>query len=189
MSSAQDRCKLERLCRYITRSGVSEKRLAITTYGKVRYQLKTPYRDGTTGDRRSHAIFESLDFIARLAALVPKPRVNLTRFHGVFAPNSRHRVTITPAFRNKTKQALPTGQEKTQANKHQSMTWAQRLKRVFNIDIETCEQCGGVVKVIASIKDPLVIQKILSHLNTKNDDVVELLPPQRRAPPQISLFE
>ena len=53
-------------------------------YGKVRYQLKTPYHDGTTGDRRSHVIFEPLDFIARLAALVPKPRVNLTRFHGVF---------------------------------------------------------------------------------------------------------
>jgi len=59
----------------------------------------------------------------------------------------------------------------------------------FNIDIETCEQCGGAVKVIASIEDPLVIQKILSHLNTKNDEVVELLPPQSRAPPQISLFE
>jgi hypothetical protein len=59
----------------------------------------------------------------------------------------------------------------------------------FNIDIETCEQCSGAVKVIASIKDPLVIQKILSHMNTKNDEVVELLPPQSRAPPQISLFE
>jgi len=68
MSNAQDRGKLERLCRYITRSGVSEKRLAITTYGKVRYQLKTPYRDGTTGDRRSHVIFEPLDFIARTGA-------------------------------------------------------------------------------------------------------------------------
>ena len=189
MSNAQDRGKLERLCRYITRSGVSEKRLAITTYGKVRYQLKTPYRDGTTGDRSSHMIFEPLDFIARLAALVPKPRVNLTRFHGVFAPNSRHRVTITPPFRNKAKQALPTGQEKTRAQKHQSMTWAQRLKRVFNIDIETCEQCGGAVKVIASIEDPSVIQKILSHLNTKNDEVVELLPQKSRARPQISLFE
>jgi hypothetical protein len=214
MSNAQDRCKLERLCRYITRSGVSEKRLAITTYSKVRYPLKTPCRDGTAVDRRSHAIFEPLDFIARLAALVPKPRINLTRFHGVFVrggpprggpprggpprggpprggppPNSRHRVTITPALRNKAKKALPTGQEKTRAQKHQSMTWAQRLKRVFNIDIETCEQCGGAVKVIASIEDPLVIQKILSHLNTKNDEVVELLPPQSRAPPQISLFE
>jgi len=49
----------------------------------IRYRLKTPYRDGTT-----HVIFEPLDFIARLAVLVPKPRVNLTRFHGVFAPNN-----------------------------------------------------------------------------------------------------
>jgi hypothetical protein len=63
-------------------------------------------------------------------------------------------LTITPALRNKTKQALPTGQEKTRTQKHQSMTWAQRLKRVFNIDIETCEQCGGAVKVIASIDKP-----------------------------------
>jgi hypothetical protein len=95
MSNAQDRGKLERRCRYITRSGVSEKRLAITTYGKVRYQLKTPYRDGTTGDRRSHVIFEPLDFIARLAALVPKPRVNLTRFHGVFVRGGPRGVAST----------------------------------------------------------------------------------------------
>jgi hypothetical protein len=44
----------------------------------IRYQLKTPYSDGAT-----HVVLKSLDFIARLAALVPKPRVNLTRFHGV----------------------------------------------------------------------------------------------------------
>ena len=93
------------------------------------------------------------------------------------------------------------------------MTQAQRLKRLLGIEIETCEQCGGAVKVIASIdksagkpictanaarrvryrdvpnEHPLVIQKILSHLNTKNDEVVELLPPQGRSPPQISLFE
>jgi hypothetical protein len=40
-----------------------------------------------------------------------------------------------------------------------------------------------------SNEHPLVFQKILSHLNTKNDEVVELLPPQSRAPPKISLFE
>ncbi len=39
------------------------------------------------------------DIIARLAALVPKPRVNLTRFHGVFAPNSKYRARVTPAKR------------------------------------------------------------------------------------------
>jgi hypothetical protein len=36
------------------------------------------------------------------------------------------------------------------------------LKRVFNIDIEICNKCGGDVKIIASIEDPVVIQKILS---------------------------
>ena len=71
-AQAQQREKLERLCRYITRPAVSEKRLSLTYQGKVRYELKTPYRDGTT-----HVIFEPVDFIARLAALVPKPRVNL----------------------------------------------------------------------------------------------------------------
>ena len=83
-AKANQRDKLERLCRYITRPAISEKRLSLTNQGKVRYELKTPYRDGTT-----HVIFEPVDFIAKLAALVPKPRVNLTRFHGVFAPNSK----------------------------------------------------------------------------------------------------
>ena len=57
---------------------------------------KPPYKNGTM-----HVIFEPFDFIVRLAALVPKPRVNLTRFHGVFAPNSQHRARVTPARRGK----------------------------------------------------------------------------------------
>jgi hypothetical protein len=52
-------------------------------------------------------------------------------------PNSRHRVTITPAKLNKAKQALPTGRGKTLAQKHQLMTWAQILKRALGIEIET----------------------------------------------------
>ena len=88
---------LERLCRYITRPALSTERLSLTAQGNIRYRLvapahpcardirasrhiKTPYRDGTTD-----VVFEPLDFIARLAALVPTPRVNLTRYHGVNA--------------------------------------------------------------------------------------------------------
>ena len=41
-------------------------------------------------------LLEPLDFIARLAALVPGPRLHLTRFHGVFAPNFKHRKRIVP---------------------------------------------------------------------------------------------
>ncbi len=159
---ADERKKLERLCRYISRPAVSEKRLSLTSGGNVRYQLKTPYRDGTT-----HVIFEPLDFIARLAALVPKPRVNLTRFHGVFAPNSQYRVRVTPAKRGKGGKRLSKGDsdEPTAAERRASMSWAQRLKRVFNIDIETCQACGGAVKIIACIEDPVVIEKILTHLD------------------------
>jgi hypothetical protein len=89
-AKAHQRQKLERLCRYISRPAVSERRLSLTSGGNVRYQLKTPYRDGTT-----HVILQPLDFIARLAALVPKPRVNFTRFLGVFAPKSRGRASVT----------------------------------------------------------------------------------------------
>jgi len=66
----------------------------------------------------------SLDFIARLAALVPKPRVNLIRFHGVFAPNSAHRARVTPARRgrgNKPK-ATDKDQEQTLAERRASMS-------------------------------------------------------------------
>ena len=75
--AADQRDKLERLCRSITRPAVSTERLSLTTDGHIHCRLKTPYRDGTT-----HVVFEPLDFLSRLAALVPSPRVNLTRYHG-----------------------------------------------------------------------------------------------------------
>jgi hypothetical protein len=187
-TEAHQRDKLERLCRYITRPAVSEKRLALTSNGNIRYQLKTPYRDGTT-----HIIFEPLDFIAKLAALVPKPRTNLTRFHGVFAPNSKFRVRVTPAKRGRGRRPRqPTGGnwlDKTPDERHVAMTWMQRLKRVFNIDIETCERCAGQVKIIACIEDPAVIEKILAHLNGKAPSAGTALRPEDRAPPQARLFD
>lgn len=180
------RKKLERLCRYVSRPAVSEKRLSLTPNGNVRYELKTPYRDGTT-----HVIFEPLDFIARLAALVPQPRVNLTRFHGVFAPNSKHRALVTPAKRGRGNRARVADEPPTPTQRRASMTWAQRLKRVFNIEIETCSACGGAMKVIACIEDPVVIKQILDHLKHKAETRESRALPESRAPPaglQIGLF-
>ena len=65
---------------------MAEDRLALTPSGQVRYTLKIACRDGTT-----QIVLEPLDFIARLAAQVPPPRMHLTRYHGVFAPHSRRR--------------------------------------------------------------------------------------------------
>ena len=60
------------------------------------------------------------------------------------------------------------------------MGWAQRLKRVFGIDVERCQECGGPLKIIASIEDPLVTAKILQHLQEKGEYAAAL---KARAPP------
>jgi hypothetical protein len=173
-ADSHQRDRLERLCRYITRPPVATDRLALTPNGLIRYAMKTPWKNGTT-----HLLFEPLDFMGRLAALVPKPRINLIRYHGVFAPNSALRVQVTPARRGR----RPTAdtETRTPAERRAAMTWAQRLKRVFNIDIETCEHCGGAVKIIASIEDPAIIRRILEHLERR--DPARCVSPPARAPP------
>ena len=127
-------------------------------------------------------IFEPLDFIARMAALVPPPRLNLTRFHGVFAPNSPYRARITPARQGRGgRPAKPEpARDRTAPEQQAAMRWAQRLKRVFQVDVETCLICGGTVKVIASVEDQPIIERILRHLAGKD---LPGLWPESRAPP------
>jgi hypothetical protein len=69
------------------------------------------------------------------------------------------------------------------------MTWAQRLKRVFGIDIETCAACGGAMRIIACIEDPAVIEKILTHLDAKAPEPEAPRRPPSRAPPQWGMFD
>jgi putative transposase len=83
---ADQREKLERLARYVSRPPVSVERLSLTAQGQVRYRLKTPDRDGTTD-----IVLEPLDFIVRLAALVPPPRVHLTRSKPAEPPSTSDR--------------------------------------------------------------------------------------------------
>ncbi len=152
---AHQRSKLERLCRYITRGPIAARRLSVDDRGRVIYRYKRPFRDGST-----HVVLEPLDFMARLAALVPRPRLNLTRFHGVFAPNFKHRAHIVPRqLRGRVDSDKPRA----------PMSWMQRLKRVFAIDIETCPDCGGTLRVIACIEDPLLIAKILGHVQQRDE--------------------
>jgi hypothetical protein len=76
---------------------------------------------------------------------------------------------VTPGKRRKGNSAKALDEPPMLAERRASMTWAQRLKRVFNIDIETCRECGGAMQVIACIDDPVVIQKILNHLKDKGE--------------------
>lgn len=84
------------------------------------------------------------------------------------------------------------------ANKKTFLFWytdpisKKRLKRVFNIDIETCSGCGGAMKVIACIEDPIVIKQILDHLKHKAETSGTRALPESRAPPAellLGLFD
>lgn len=105
-----------------------------------------------------------LEFMHRLAALVPHPRLHLIRFRGVLAPHATLRAAIIPSpAHHATEHAADHAHAHCSAPAR--MSWARLLKRVFDIDIEHCPHCGGRLKIIAAIEDPPVIAKILTHLN------------------------
>ena len=89
---ADQRKELEHLCRYITRPAIANERLKRNRAGQVVLQLKSAFKDGTT-----HIVMSPLEFMQRLAALVPRPRLHLIRFHGVLAPNAKLRREIVPS--------------------------------------------------------------------------------------------
>lgn len=66
------------------------------------------------------------------------------------------------------------------------LSWSELLKRVFQIDLTTCPDCGGTLKFIAAIMDPAVVKKILVHLNIPTQPPTFNLP---RAPPQETLWD
>ena len=140
---AHERKRLEQWCRYITRPALSDERVQLNTAGQVQLTLKAPWRDGTT-----HLVMTPLELMQRLAAVVPRPRLHLTRSHGVLAPNARLRARVVPQG---PEQPARVCQVATVAQcevehawaKPRRISWARLLKRVFDIDMQHCPNCGG----------------------------------------------
>ena len=86
--AGEDRERLEQLCRYLLRPPIAQERLALRSDGTVLVTLKTPWRDGTT-----HLCFEPVTLLERLAALTPRPRINVVLYHGVLAPRAKWRAS------------------------------------------------------------------------------------------------
>ena len=145
-----------------------EQRLSVDDDGLVVYELKHPFSDGTT-----HVLFELQDFIARLAALVPRPRAHLIRYHGLFAPNARYRHLIVPRH---TSPISTEQRESTSEAPTAPMTWMARLNRVFGIDLRAGSKCGGKLRVIGEVTDPNVIARIVEH-GPSNTSVARAAPP------------
>ena len=178
--AADDRQGLEQLCRYITRPAISNERLSVNRAGQVVLKLETAWRDGT-----SHHVMEPMEFMQRLAALVPRPRLHLIRFHGVLAPNAKLRkamLPVPPPPETKPAHAGDCDHRRVGSVKGR-MRWAQLLKRVFDIDIERCPHCGGQLKLIAAIGDAAAIARILTHLG------LAAQPPPRAPARRVDLFQ
>ena len=128
-------------------------------------QLKTPWTDGTT-----HVIYEPLDLIAKLAALIPRPHKNLILYHGVLAANAAWRNRVVAHGRNASPSEL--GQTITDPSQYKRRQWADLMRRAFGYDLLACPNCGGKMQLLACVMEPGAIRKILNHLGLPPDPPV-----------------
>jgi hypothetical protein len=91
-----------------------------------------------------------------LEAMTPRPETNLLICHGVLAPRARWRERVVAYGR--------VASEPTAAPAPPAWSWAALMHRAFAIDVLACVHCGGRLRLIAILQDPVVIRKILAHL-------------------------
>ena len=123
--------------------------------------LKKPQKNGVT-----HVVLSPHELIEKLSALIPQPRMHLVRYSGVLAPGAKMRSVIIPGL-TRAQIKEKEKQENKDPNENASLkksSWSKLLARVFGVDVSKCVHCNGKMKIIASIKDPPVIKKILTHL-------------------------
>jgi hypothetical protein len=183
--AAHDRDGLERLARYGARPPFAHRRLHLTPSGQVAYRLRRPWFTGQT-----ELVLSPVAFLRRLAALIPPPRQNQTRYHGVFAANATLRPAVTalvPGHRDPS--PAPHAHDSTGASpparRPARLPWAELYRRVFREDLLVCPRCAGPVRVLAAITDPAVVAAILTHRDLPTE------PPAiaaARAPPQVPFW-
>ena len=162
---APDRAGLERVCRYILRPPFAQERLRRRSDGRVALELKTAWHDGTR-----ELVFEPLEFLERLAAMTPRPETNVLICHGVLAPRAgwRERVVasgrVAPVPTGSAAPMVPGPDGTAKPSPPRGWRWAALMHRAFAVDVLACPQCGGRLRLIATLHDPAVIRKILEHL-------------------------
>ena len=192
-----DRAGREHLLGYGARGPIALSRLEQIDEEHYRYRMRRPLPDG-----RTHLVLRGTELIGRLAALVPPPRANLIRFHGVFAPAARMRPHVVPKRDKPTPcpaeianmlpacivdQEVRRRRRERQSGSRSSyrLDWASLLRRVFGVDLTTCARCGGRLRIVAAIEGGPVARRILAHLGLPAD--VRPCAPAR-GPPQDDLF-
>ncbi len=154
--AANQRARLEKLVRYCARQPLANDRLTKLEDGRYLLELKTTWRDGTT-----HLRFEPIELMERLAAQIPKPRINLVLYAGVLAPNAKLRSEVITHERPAALSAEPATETLTRSERE---SWAALMHVTFGLDVLACPRCGGRLRHIATILDAVVARKILEHL-------------------------
>jgi hypothetical protein len=121
--------------------------------------MKRPLPDGTT-----HLLFTGLELLRRVASLVPPPRANLTRFHGVFAPGAKLRPFLVPQAEEARAGSEAAARKERMKQRTPRVEWAELLKRTFDFDVFACVRCGGSRRVLAYVKAGRGVRAILEHL-------------------------
>ena len=150
---------MEKLTRYALRGLVASERLTELPDGRLKYEFRQSWRDGTQA-----VLFEPLEFIERLVALVPAPRGNLVRYHGTLAPGSKLRARVVPAVparRREGRSHAACEAEETPEEASRRLSWAELMKRVFATDVLECPRCSGRMRIVATITQPEVIRAML----------------------------
>ena len=182
--AGDDRAALERLCRYMARPAVATGRVSVLPDGNVAYRVKSPRSAGAT-----HRVMAPMEFMARLAALIPPPRTPLVRYQGVLAPNSPWRAAVVPlppveewspcvaasatpsdgvnARRPQVEARSDSGGRASTASSR--IEWARLLWRVWGVDALKCPACDGRMKMIAAITERASIVRVLEHLGVSTE--------------------
>ncbi|MCP4901535.1 MAG: hypothetical protein GY906_31620 [bacterium] len=158
--------------------------------GGVRYQCK-PGHDRSPQLRRDPLeTFDPIDFLARVIMHIPDPRRHLVRYYGWYSNVSRGK-------RRKEEEGDGAGsldgetsirgrrREEDPDARALRKSWAQLIKRIYEVDPLVCPSCGAEMKVIAFIIDHVVVDKISRHLR-RADAASERGPPQNAAVPSAS---
>jgi hypothetical protein len=153
-----DRRRLERLIRYMGRPPISQERLTKAQDGRIIVKLKSAWSDGT-----SYIILTPTELIERLVSIIPPPRKNQVRYHGVFAPRSKMRKLVVPAKESKDPDQ-PDAEEESEGSSRSKLGYAKLMARVFEIDVLKCPRCSSDMQIISFITETKAVRDILTSL-------------------------
>ena len=157
-----DRQGLERLGRYLLRPAIATDRLRLRGDGRYEYGLRRAWSDGTTA-----LLFDPHELMEKLAALVPIPRANLVRYHGVLAPAANWRRYVIPQADEEDRicgHRAPGGRVPKDRT-----PWSQLLRRAFRVQVLRCARCGNARRILAEVTEPDAVKGILEHLGLPLD--------------------